>query len=54
MPAPRTALNGYRPDLGTMFEFDVLMNQRGFIGNQVAPVFESAVQSGTFGKKFHG
>ena len=50
MPAPRTALNGYRPDLGTMFEFDVLMNQRGFIGNQVAPVFESAVQSGTFGK----
>lgn len=50
MPAPRTALNGYRPDLGTMFEFDQLMNQRGFIANQVAPVFESAVQAGTYGK----
>jgi len=33
-----------------MFEFDVLMNQRGFIGNQVARVFESAIQAGTFGK----
>jgi hypothetical protein len=33
-----------------MFEFDQLMNQRGFIANQVAPVFESAVQAGTYGK----
>jgi hypothetical protein len=33
-----------------MFEFDQLMNQRGFIANQVCPVFESAVQAGTYGK----
>jgi len=33
-----------------MFEFDQLMNQRGFIANMVSPVFESAVQSGTYGK----
>jgi hypothetical protein len=50
MPAPRTALNGYRPDLGTMFDFDSMMNQRGFIASRVAPVFESAVQSGTYGR----
>lgn len=49
MPAPRTALNGFRPDLGTMFEFDAIMNRQGFIGNMVAPVFESAEQSGTYG-----
>jgi hypothetical protein len=50
MPSPRTALNGYRPDIGTMFDYDLMMNQRGFIGNQVAPVFESAVQAGTYGR----
>jgi len=50
MTAPSTALNGYRPDLGTMFEFDEEMNRRGFIGNRVLPVFESAVQAGTYGK----
>ena len=50
MPSPSAALNGFRPDLGTMFEFDNEMNQRGFIATQVAPVFESAVQAGTFGK----
>ncbi len=50
MPAPRTALNGFRPDLGTMFEFDQLMNQQGFIAHLAAPVFESGVQSGTYGK----
>lgn len=49
MPAPRVALNGFRPDLGTMFQFDQLMNQRGFIGHMVAPVFEAAEQAGTFG-----
>jgi hypothetical protein len=50
MPAPKGALTGFRPDLGTMFEFDTMMNQRGFIAAQVAPVFETAVQAGTFGK----
>lgn len=49
MPAPRTTLNGYRPDLGTMFQFDQLMNRNGFIGHLVAPVFEAAEQAGTYG-----
>lgn len=49
MPAPRTTLSGFRPDLGTMFQFDQLMNQKGFIGNLVAPVFEAAEQAGTYG-----
>jgi len=49
MPAPTTALNGYRPDLGMMFEFDVEMENAGFIANQMAPVFETAEQNGTLG-----
>lgn len=49
MPAPSKALNGFRPDLGTMFQFDQLMNQMGFIGHLVAPVFEAAEQAGTYG-----
>lgn len=50
MPAPRTTLNGFRPDIGTMFDFDAMMNQRGFISAMVAPVFECAVQTGTYGR----
>ncbi len=49
MPAPSTALNGYRPDLGMMFEFDVEMDNAGFIANRMAPVFEAAEQNGTLG-----
>lgn len=49
MPSPRTALTGFRPDLGSMFQFDQLMNRSGFIGHQVAPVFEAAEQAGTIG-----
>lgn len=49
MPAPRVALNGFRPDLGTMFQFDDLMNRNGFIGHMVAPVFEAAEQAGSYG-----
>jgi hypothetical protein len=33
-----------------MFDFDQEMNRRGFIAAQVAPVFESAVQAGTYGR----
>jgi len=47
MPAPSTALNGYRPDLGTMFQFDVEMDNAGFIANKIAPPFEVAEQNGT-------
>lgn len=49
MPAPSQALNGYRPDLGMMFEFDVEMDNAGFIANRMAPVFEAAEQNGTLG-----
>ena len=49
MAAPSTALNGYRPDLGMMFEFDVEMDNAGFIANRMAPVFEAAEQNGTLG-----
>ena len=49
MPAPSTALNGYRPDLGMMFEFDVEMDNAGFIANRMAPVIEVAEQNGTLG-----
>ncbi len=49
MPAPSTALNGFRPDLGMMFEFDVEMDNLGFIANSMAPVFEAAEQNGTLG-----
>ncbi|HUS40522.1 MAG TPA: hypothetical protein VMX74_13800, partial [Pirellulales bacterium] len=49
MPSPSTALNGYRPDLGMMFEFDVEMDNAGFIANRMAPVFEAAEQNGTLG-----
>jgi hypothetical protein len=50
MPSPRTALNGYRPDLGTMFQLDDMANRAGHIWNRVAPVVESDQQNGTFGK----
>ena len=49
MAAPSTALNGYRPDLGMMFEFDVEMDRLGFIANSMAPVFEASEQNGTLG-----
>jgi hypothetical protein len=40
-----------RPDLGGSFlEFDLAMQARGYIAQRVLPVFESAVQSGPFGK----
>jgi len=49
MPAPSQALSGFRPDLGSMFQFDMEMNRNGFIANRVAPVVDVADQSGTVG-----
>ena len=49
MPAPSTTFNGYRLDLGMMFEFDVEMDNAGFIANRMAPVFEAAEQNGNVG-----
>lgn len=50
MPAPTTSLATLRPELGSMLEFDLLMNQQGFIWNRVLPVVDVQVQSGSFGK----
>ena len=49
MPSPNVNLNGYRPDLGMLFQFDVEMDNKGFIANRMAPVFETAEQAGTIG-----
>lgn len=50
MGSPSSSLATLRPDLGTMFEFDLEMDRRGFIATRVAPVLEVASQAGTFGK----
>jgi hypothetical protein len=50
MPAPTTALNGRRPDIGTMIQFDLEADRLGFIATLVAPVFETPVQNGTYGR----
>lgn len=49
MPAPSTALTQYRPDIGTLFQWDAMAARRGFIAQRVLPVFETAVQAGTYG-----
>ena len=51
MPSPSASLATLRPDLADSFmEFDLAMDQAGFIANQVFPVVDVASQSGTFGK----
>lgn len=51
MPNPSAALTTLRPDIAGMFtEFDLEMNQRGFISNRVFPVLEVAAQAGKYGK----
>lgn len=50
MPSPSAALSTQRPDIASSFEeFGLLMNQQGFIANQVLPVVEVAKQAGNFG-----
>jgi len=49
MPAPSTTLTQYRPDIGTLFQWDAMAARRGFIAQRVLPTFESAVQAGTYG-----
>lgn len=50
MPSPSGTIATLRPDLGGSFEeFDLEMQRRGYVANRVLPVFESQVQSGTFG-----
>ncbi len=51
MPSPQTSLATLRPDLAESFmEFDLAMDQAGFIANRVFPVVDVAMQSGNFGK----
>ena len=49
MPSPSQTLSGFRPDLGTLFQFMETMNRNGFIANRVAPVADVAAQKGTMG-----
>lgn len=51
MPTPTTSLATLRPDLGGSFmEFGLAMDEAGFIGQRVLPVFETMKQAGPFGK----
>lgn len=51
MPSPSSSLATLRPDLAESFvEFDLAMDQQGFIANRVFPIVDVASQSGTFGR----
>ncbi len=49
MPQPTSALSSQRPDLASFAEFDLEMQNRGYIASRVLPVIDTAKQSGTFG-----
>lgn len=49
MPRPQTSLATLRPDIAEAFtEFDLAMEQSGYIGSQVLPVFDVPEQAGTY------
>ena len=51
MPSPQSSLTTLRPDLaGSFMEFDLAMNQQGYIGHKVLPVMDVQSASGVFGK----
>jgi len=51
MPAPSSSLATLRPDLADSFtEFDLDQNIRGFVWEQLLPVFDAAKASGNFGR----
>lgn len=51
MPAPSSSLATLRPDIAESFtEFDVEQNQRGYVWDQLMPVFDAASASGNFGR----
>lgn len=50
MPTPTQQVATLRPDLASFEEFDLEMDRRGFIAQQVAPVIEVGLQSSSFGK----
>ncbi|XZE20857.1 hypothetical protein SH449x_000747 [Pirellulaceae bacterium SH449] len=51
MASPTSSLATLRPELaGSLMEFDLAMNQRGFIASQVLPVIDVSYQSGNYGR----
>lgn len=50
MSAPSTNLATLRPELGSLMEFDLEKNRAGFIGYQVLPIINVAMQGGKFGR----
>ncbi len=51
MPSPSTSLATLRPDLAdSLMEFDLAMDQRGYISNRAFPVVDVLSQAGVFGK----
>jgi hypothetical protein len=50
MPSPSSSLATQRPDLASFQEFDLEMNQRGFVAARVAPVLDVGLAADTPGK----
>lgn len=50
MVAPSTSLATLRPDLASMFEFDLEADRQGFIGYQVLPILDVALAADSFGR----
>lgn len=51
MGSPASSLATLRPDISESFmQFDLAMDQQGFIANKVWPVIDVASQAGTYGK----
>lgn len=51
MPAPSTSLATLRPDLaGSLEEFNLLVDQQGFIASKLFPVMDVTLAADTFGK----
>ena len=50
MPAPSTSLGTLRPELGTLYEFDLNNNRSGFIGYRVMPILNVKTAADKFGR----
>jgi hypothetical protein len=51
MASPTSSLATLRPELaGSLMEFDLAMNQSGFVAQQVLPVIDVSYQSGNYGR----
>ncbi len=50
MPSPSTSLSTLRPDLGSMYEFNLEMNRQRFIGYRIMPIRQVALAADSFGR----